>query len=94
MYLLALAVLGAATYFVYRPTPAVVVAAPEMLVAADPTMETVEFPAPEEIPGDRGDIRVARGPMQVKMSRQLQTSPFRFAEITAEPASTSCISRG
>jgi len=82
VYVLVLGVLGVAAYFANRPAPPVV-AAPDTFVP-DPTLELITFPAPTRpIPGDRGDIRVARGPMQVLMSRQNQASPFRFEDITA-----------
>jgi enediyne biosynthesis protein E4 len=80
---LVLGVLAVAAYYANRPSPPVAVAAPETFVS-DPTLELVTFPAPRQIPGDRGDIRVARVPMQVMMSRQEQTSPFRFEEIAAQ----------
>ncbi len=80
---LALCVLTIAAYFVNRPDATVVVATADTFIP-DPTLELVTFPAPtRKIPGDRGDIRVPRGPRQVRMSRQEQTSPFRFQDITA-----------
>ena len=82
VYLLLLGFLVVAAYFANRPAPPVV-AGPDMFTP-DPTLELVEFPAPREIPGDRGDIRVARGPLRVAMSRQDQSSPFRFEEIASQ----------
>ena len=80
---LALCILALAAYFANRPEPLAPAAAPEVFTV-DPTLEFVTFPAPTgPIPGDRGDIRVARGSTQVQMSRQDQTSPFRFEEITS-----------
>ncbi len=76
-------VLSVSAYFANRPEPPVIRAAPDVFIP-DPTLESVEFPPPREIPGDRGDIRVARGPMRVMMSRQPETSPFRFEEIAAQ----------
>ncbi len=80
---LVLSILAVAAYFANRPSPPVVTAAPEVFLP-DPTLEMVEFPAPKEIPGDRGDIRVARTPMQVMMTRQEETSPFRFEDIATQ----------
>jgi hypothetical protein len=72
-----------AAIFANRPESPVAVAAPDIF-KPDPTRELITFPAPTRgIPGDRGDIRVPRGSVQVWMSRQDQTSPFRFEEITA-----------
>ncbi len=48
------------------------------------TMDRVEFPAPASIPGDTGDIRISRGPMQAFMTRQDEPSRFRFAEVAKE----------
>ena len=82
VWLLVLGVLVVAAYYANRPASRVT-APPEVFVP-DPTLELVTFPEPTRgIPGDRGDIRVARGPLRVSMSRQDQTSPFRFEEITA-----------
>ena len=82
-YILVLCVLAVAAYFANRPEPPAPAAAPEVF-PTDPTLEFVTFPAPtRKIPGDRGDIRVARGSSEVQMSRQELTSPFRFEEITA-----------
>ena len=65
-------------YFANRPAPPVV-AAPDIFVP-DPTTEFVTFPAPiRKIPGDRGDIRVARGPVRSadEPSERDQSVPFR-----------------
>ncbi|MGC8644579.1 MAG: hypothetical protein ACP5XB_32340, partial [Isosphaeraceae bacterium] len=82
VYPLLLGPLVVAAYFANRPAPPVV-AAPDTFTP-DPTLELVEFPAPRQIPGDSGDIRVFRGPLRVAMSRQDQSSPFRFEEITVQ----------
>jgi enediyne biosynthesis protein E4 len=43
---------------------------------------TVVLQAPTApIPGDRGDVRVSRGPMSVVMTKQSTASPFRFTEV-------------
>ena len=77
-------VLAVAAYFANRPERPAPPRPPDVFVT-DPTLEFVTLPAPTRpIPGDRGDIRVARGSSQVRMSRQDQTSPFRFEGITTE----------
>jgi enediyne biosynthesis protein E4 len=77
-----LCLMTVAAYFANKPEAPAPAAPPDVFVT-DPTIEFVTLPAPTRpIPGDRGDIRVARGPVQVRMSRQDQTSPFRFEEIT------------
>ena len=48
------------------------------------TTINVVYPPPATIPGDTGDARVSRGPMNVVMSRQFEPSPFRFAEVAGE----------
>jgi hypothetical protein len=49
------------------------------------TTTSVAFPVPDrKIPGDIGDIRVSRDAVQIVMSKQEESSPFRFAEIAGQ----------
>ena len=66
------------------PDP-VLVSLPPALDVDESTMVDVVFPPPAlPIPGDTGDIRIARDPMQARMTRQRESSPFRFAEVAGE----------
>ncbi len=66
------------------PDP-VVVSLPPALVYDEATTTNVTFPPPAgPIPGDTGDIRISRDPVNVMMSRQPEPSPFRFAEVARE----------